>query len=106
METPVESKIAVKLFVGCLLNAESKMHLQNSISWKQMQIDKENHTENFKQIHYQNHEYFGLFAEQERITLQDLKSIEALIRKAFEDFCPKLNKNTLKVVVFPQILLS
>ena len=106
MKTHSKSGIAVKLFVGCLLTGEGKLNLRNSLGWKQAKISGQHHPLNLQEIHYQNHEYLGIFVSEEYLTLKELKVFEERIRKAIEDYCPDLDQNTLKVVVFPQILVS
>lgn len=106
METKIESKVIVKLFIGTLLTREIKTLLQGSPSWKQVSIGQQDPVSSLILTHYQNHEYLGRFLERDPIALNEVRNDENLIRSTLSKHCPSLNPSAISIVIFPQILVS
>jgi hypothetical protein len=100
----MESKVTLKLFIGCQLSGEAKFNLRESLAWKQSKIGTTAPT--LIETHHQNREYIGNFLEEAPLTLSQLRSQEKFILETLASFCPKLNLSHCKMMVFPQILVS
>lgn len=102
----MESKLTVKIFVGCLLTAEARLFLQNSLKWKHALIEGERSSHHLLSVHYENKDYVGKATDKDNATLEELDAIEKNIRQQMSFYCPELDTNTLKIMIFPQILVS
>ncbi|CCB86872.1 MULTISPECIES: hypothetical protein [Parachlamydia] len=106
MSTEIEKRILVKVFVGCRLHAELRLQLNQSHAWKQVKIESKPQDGTLCEVHYQQKDYVGMFLPQETLTLSELKEYERLVQQKFKEYCPSLEEETIKLVVFPQIFIS
>ena len=101
-----KSKISTKLFLGCKITPDIRLQLNQNNEWQQLVAIPDTNTENLKELHYQEKEYFGKFLDDEKPTLTDLREAEQVIIQALESYCPQSNIKAIKLVLFPQIFLA
>lgn len=104
MSTTTRGGIAIKLFIGCQINSEIRMHLNASEKWKQHQIHAQG--KKFQELTFREKDYFGYLLEQDRLAIQEIRSLESRIRKELSDFCPELNVEEIHLHIIPQLFLS
>jgi hypothetical protein len=98
--------IQIKIFIGTLLSHEIKRFLNQSSTWKEAKIVGQNLQSEWRELHFQNKDYFGKYIPESHISLPDLRTIEnelkELIMKHYED----LPVDKIKVVIFPQMFVT
>lgn len=104
MDASLQNQLIVKLFVGCVLTSEVRMHLHESPAWKQALIAPA-HERDLVEIRFQGEQYLGRFVEKQELPLHELKTIEQQVRGSIQTYCPQLNLERLSCCVFPQIFL-
>lgn len=92
----------IKLFAGCLLTSEVKMHLSKSTSWQNARLDPNPLVE----APYQGKDYLGRYLDQERHTLQDLKILQHEINSTIAHCCPELAGREFELKLFPHTLIA
>lgn len=92
-----------KLFTGCLINSEIRMHLNSSIQWKHAVLSPGHE---MKEIHYQGKDYFGKYLVTSEIPMTDLANIQIGIKEQLKYYCPKLETDSLKICIFPQVFVA
>jgi len=103
MDTEIDKRISVKVFIGCRFHAELKMLLTQSKEWKQAVILQEGA---LCEVHYQQKDFIGMFLPDAKITLHDLREYEEIIFKKLQAYCPTLETESLKLSIFPQIFIN
>jgi hypothetical protein len=104
METQTENKIKFKLFVGCLITSDMRLHLNQSPLWKRAKII---HDQNdLVETHFHDKDYIGLFLPENKINLSELKEIEKQILAIFKEYLPQFSSEKIKILVFSQIFIS
>lgn len=106
MESAVEDRVKVKLFIGYLITSEIRMHLNQSNNWKQDNIAPERPTEALSEVHYQNKDYIGRFLTQDYLAMPQFKLVDQEMRRVLQSYCPNLNLDSLLTYTFPQIFVS
>ena len=106
MQAGVESKISSKLFVGCQITSEVRMHLNQSIQWKHAGIISTNSGVRLQQVHFHGKDYFGFYVADQMISLFALKELQQKIRQELKGYCPDLETETISVCVFPQVFVA
>lgn len=106
MKTLTEEKVIVKLFVGCLLTAELKLHLSQSPLWKQATVARTQDSQDLMETHFQEKAYIGLFLKTSAISLSSLKDIENKIIQAIIHYCPDYNPDHLAPCILSQIFIK
>ena len=108
MTTDTSSKVATKIFTGCHITSEIRMHLNQSIQWKNAIILATASTTNpeAQQIHYKGKDYFGLYSPNKTLTIKDLTSTQHTIRQQLKNYCPTLEVENIKICVFPQVFVA
>jgi hypothetical protein len=107
MDTTVGSHVIVKLFIGCAVTPEVKMHLTQSNSWKQANIMRGREEGILSQTHFHQHSYIGLYADEQHLTLAEVRSLQHLIQQQLSAYCPKMSGiNKLPLYIFPQFFVS
>ena len=98
------SSLLIKLYLGCPLTSEIRMHLKTSHLWNQALIVPKLERE-LVETRFQQQEYLGRFFDGEQLSLERLKAAEKEMRELIQSYCPKLNAEKLTFCVFPQIFL-
>lgn len=104
MSIETKNKVSTRLFVGCLITSEIRMHLTQSIQWKHAMLATNNET--IQEIHYQNKEYLGLYLAFTQTTLEELKKNQDQIRTQLKIFCPNLETENVSICIFPQVFVA
>jgi len=102
----VENAINAKLFVGCHINGEVRMHLNESESWLQAKTQVSGKASPLVQAHFQQHDYIGRFCDNKCLSINELNEIESEVRSHLVEYCPKLDVNKLAMIVIPQVFIS
>jgi hypothetical protein len=102
-ENLMTNPITIKLFAGCPINAEMRMHLNQSIQWKHAEILNEGC---LKEVHYHGKDYFGLYIDHQNISTQNLTAIQQSIQESLKNYCPDLDTESAKVCIFPQVFIA
>ena len=106
IQATIENKISSKLFVGCQINSEVRMHLNQSIQWKHAGIISTNSGVRLQQVHFHGKDYFGFYVADQKISTLDLKELQQRVRQELKGYCSDLETEILPVFVFPQIFIA
>jgi hypothetical protein len=101
-----ERRVTVKLFVGYPLTSDLRMHLKQSIAWKQAKILEDSDVRDLVETHFQDKDYIGKYITQKNLTLPEIKAIESEVRESLLRYCSELAPESLKLYLFPQIFIS
>lgn len=96
------AKLETKLFAGCYLTSEIRMHLSKSIQWKHATIM----TEGLQIVHYHGKDYLGSYLNEKKATLQELAICQEKIQTQLHNYCPALEINKIEILVFAQVFLA
>lgn len=103
----LSSKITAKLFIGCHITSEMRMHLSKSNEWKQLSIIPiEIREANIQEIHFHGKDYFGYYLLSDIVLLAELKEIKLHIQSLLKTFCPEYQVDSIKVYILPQVFVS
>lgn len=103
----LSNKISAKLFIGCHITSEMRMHLSKSKKWRQLSIIPiETREANIQEIHFQGKDYFGYYLLTDIVPTTELKKIKPHILSLLKIFCSEYQVDTLKVYILPQIFVS
>lgn len=107
MSLELENKVTVKLFVGCHLNSEIRMLLNQSKLWKQTAImpSRKNGKE-LLEVHFHGKDYFGRHLPSEKVTLVELRETEDLVKDRLKAYCPEYDAESIKICIFPQVFVA
>lgn len=100
------SKITTRLFAGCQITSEVRMHLNQSIQWKHAGIDAELGSDRMQEVHYRDKDYFGFYYSGETIGCKDLNGLQHKIRGELKLYCPDLETDHCAVYIFPQFFVA
>jgi len=108
MTTTIESanKITVKLFTGYHLNSEIKMHLKQSLNWKQAAISPIKEGEELIEVHYHDKDYLGYYLSTDKITLSELKKAEDFLKQRLTSYCAEYSLENIKICIFAQVFVA
>lgn len=107
MSLELESKVTVKLFVGCHLNSEIRMCLNQSKLWKQTAIlPSKTNGQELLEVHFHGKDYFGRHLAFEKVTLVELRETENLIKNRLKTYCPEYDAESVKICIFPQVFVA
>lgn len=105
MNQKIENKIKFKIFIGCVISAELRMHLHQSALWKLAKIGPQDQKK-LNETHFNQKDYIGFFLAQDRINLPELKVWESKILEELKAYCPHFPSEKIKVLVFSQVFIS
>ncbi|KIC74290.1 hypothetical protein DB42_BH00240 [Neochlamydia sp. EPS4] len=97
--------VNLKIFIGCLITSELRMHLNQSLLWKQNKIAPELNSA-LREIHFQDKDYIGIYPTTDKISLMALKEIEKEILQLLTTYCPLLPTEKIKILIFSQVFIS
>lgn len=106
MSIEISNRLSIKIFTGCHLNSEMRMHLNQSSAWKLTSIQPNKGPDHLMEVHFEGKDYFGCYCASEQIPLQELKKIETHIIDAIRHYCPSLPSENLKLCIFAQVFVS
>ena len=100
------AKVTVMIFLGSLVTAELRMHLNTSIKWKHANILHLADPAKLALIHFQGQDYIGCYRNNSALTLTQLKALEQQIQVTLRTYCPDLETEKMETFVFPQVLIA
>ncbi len=106
MTSEVEQGIKLRVFVGCLVNSEVRMHLNFSDLWKTDQVIRSDDGDPLDKVRHEDKEYVGVTVSDPVLSEEELGMREAYVRRALERYCPELEVERFKMSVIPQLFLS
>lgn len=106
MNINIKDRVTAKLFVGCIITSEVRMHLNQSVGWKTALIIPNGDFHDLKEVHFQDKDYIGVFSPATNITLKELKEFEKIVSDKLLEYCPELSVNSVKFCVFPQVFVK
>jgi hypothetical protein len=107
MDITLGSHVMVKLFLGSPLTSELKMHLNHSDTWKQAVIMRGHEKNLLQQTQYHKKTYMGLYADEEELTLQQIRMMQQLIYDKLHLYCPKIQGlEKMPLYLFPQLFVA
>jgi hypothetical protein len=102
----ISSQVTVRLFVGVPITSEIRVHLQQSLEWKQSTLSSVEDMPHLVETHYQSKDYIGIFLPEEQLPLDELRKIEKTVRLLVQVYCPQTLPESLHIIVFPQVFIS
>lgn len=105
MNIILENKVRFKLFLGCVITAELRMHLQQSLLWKQAKIGLHDQ-EDLIETHFNHKDYIGFYHPQDKVSFPNLKEIENHILEKLKSYCPHFPSEKIRILVFSQVFIS
>lgn len=105
MDTVI-NKVTYKLFIGCLLTSEIRMHLNQSKVWKQVVVLPADRTKELIEVHHNGKDYLGLYITQERATFNILNEMTVAIEERLHAYCPQYGKTSVKICIFAQVFVA
>ncbi len=106
MTNTTTNHLTVKLFIGCLLNSEIKMHLSQSALWKQIAIAPAKQDEELSQVHFHGKDYLGIYLAADKITMEHMHTFEERIKQRLQAYCPALHFENIKPYIFAQVFVA
>lgn len=103
----LSNKITTKLFVGCHITPEMRLHLNKSKEWKQLAVTPMEIREiKIQEIHYQGKDYFGFYLSDNTAKVIQLQNMKATIQSILKNFCPEYHVDSPHVYVLPQVFIA
>lgn len=93
-----------RLFVGCLLTSEVRMHLKKSQAWQLALVDP--HSCLLVETHFQNQGYVGRFVKQDLLSLEQLDVEQQAVLTALQGYCAELAPAAFSIHIFPQLFIQ
>jgi hypothetical protein len=91
----------IRLFLGYVQNKELKVHLNQSIRWKEAKLLGE---ATLIETQWQDKEYIGLFIPP-IVTLPLIKDKEESVKTQLQVYCPKINLDKHSILIFSQLFI-
>ena len=101
----MKESIQVRLFIGCVINSEMRLHLSLSQLWQNDKLFNQREELALKEISYQSKEYIGILLATSHIAFEQIQIKTEFIRQKLEQYCTAVCYETLKIVLLPQIFL-
>lgn len=103
-ETP--NQLCTKIFIGCAISSEIRMHLNHSIEWKHAALISASTQEGLQIVSSHGNDYLGFYSTQKHLTIKDLKETQETIIVQIKSYLPKLDTQNLKICIFPQVFVA
>lgn len=94
--------IQVRLFLGYLQNKEIKVHLNQSKHWKEAHLTG---STELIETQWQENSYLGTFIPS-LIAFAQIQEKELFVKTQLQLYCPKLNLDKHRPLLFPQIFIA
>lgn len=104
MDQPQSSKISIQLFVGCLLSVDIKRQLYQSPQWKQKSL--EDPDSRLVEVFHKNKDYLGKYVAKQMMTLSEFTQCQNELLEKIGSYCPNLDRETVKIIIFPQLFVG
>lgn len=106
MSSRITETLTMKMFVGILATSEVRMHLTQSMLWKQITIVREEKGAELQQVHYQGKDYVGFYLEEQAADLIQIQKYEEAVKEKVQKYCPDLDCRKQPVVIFGQVFCA
>jgi hypothetical protein len=100
------NQLTYRIFIGCLLTSEIRMHLNQSKFWRQISILPTDNEKELIEVRHQSKDYLGRYLTQEKILISDLDQTAIAIRTRLQDYCPGYAAHSIKICVFGQVFIA
>lgn len=104
--TKTLNKISTRIFAGCSITSEIRMHLNYSIEWKHEALSSSTVSSRFQEVRLHGKDYFGCYIEHKTYKTKELEEIQDIIRDQLKAFCPKLDTETIDIYIIPQVFVA
>ncbi len=94
--------IQVRLFLGYLQNKEIQVHLNQSKRWKEALLLG---STELAETQWKDNHYLGTFVPS-FITFAQIQEKELFVKTQLQVYCPKLNLDKHRSLLFPQIFIA
>lgn len=94
--------IQVRLFLGYLQNKEIKVHLNQSRRWKEAHLLG---STELIETQWQENSYLGTFIPS-LIAFTQIQEKKLFVKTQLQLYCPKLNLDKHRLLLFPQIFIA
>lgn len=98
----MSDSISIKLFLGFHNHGEIKMLLNQSPLWKEAKLFQK---QSLTETQFQEKDYIGFFFEAP-LSYFELKEKEKDLKNQLIYYCPKLQVEKHKIILFSQVFLS
>lgn len=102
MTSDTKNRVTVKLFAGFELTTDLRIQFNQNSEWKQAVVSN---TTPLKSVCFHEKDYIGLYLEQNTAPLKRLMELSQQMKQVIEEYCPEINTDKLKPVIFPQIFV-
>ncbi len=106
MSSDVQQGLKLRVFVGCLIDSEVRMHLAYSDVWKREQVIRTDEGETLDKIKHEEKEYVGHTIDHATLSLDEVHEHEQYVRRALSRYCPELDVDKFKISVISQLFLA
>jgi len=100
------TKLSIKLFVGCPINSEVKMNLNQSPTWKQASIAPAGSPDELVEIHFHGKDFIGRYLSSDTITVPELQKHENHVKARLRFYCPAFDIRELNPCIFAQVFIA
>jgi len=91
-----------KIFIGCPLTSEVRMHLEQSSSWKSRSLGSDVRLE---EVRFDGRDYLGAMVDGS-LSKGEIEGHEQQFRHQLSLFCPRLECGSIPLVLIPQVFVS
>jgi hypothetical protein len=98
------NQIAIKIFCGIELTSEINMHLNESILWKNAEVEKKE--DGIIRVRFDDKDYIGMYLSHRTSPLPLIRQLESKVKEKLNTFCPKVKIDKKPLVIFPQTFIS
>lgn len=98
-------KLTTRIFAGCDLNSEIRMHLNQSVAWKHATILTALTCNRLQEISYRGKNYLGFYLDH-KITIKELIKVQQTIKQQLKSYCSGLEVENRAIYIFPQVFIA
>ncbi|MCB1111067.1 MAG: hypothetical protein H7A37_07290 [Chlamydiales bacterium] len=105
MTSETQSRILVKIFLGCPLTAELRLKLSKSQRWKEFQIIDDSKELSIVEVRHDDRDYLGCLIEGGTASLQSIEHTFISLKRILSKVCDDYQFDRVKFIIFPQIFI-
>lgn len=105
MEEEQQTPAPIKIFIGCEVTAEWRMHCSYSTKWKQANIEQSN-PDLPKINHYDGKAYLGFFLTNRPYSHNELEATADELQKALRHYFPDYSGKNCPLLIFAQFFVG
>lgn len=96
-----EKGVLLKLFAGCFVNSELRMHIKASPEWKEHQIVCNGDPDSLQLVHFEDKDYLGYYLDPPCLSLKELEHLEGKVQQAIRGFFRKYQPDSPSLESLP-----